>query len=100
LINLQKLYLSNNQIKKIKKYKWIDKFRSIIFTIDNNKTKKIENLDKLINLKILSLSCYKIKKIENLNNLINWESLSLDQSKKTNRIFNKFSKFEKIVLTS
>ena len=72
--NLQKLYLSNNQIKKIKKYKWIDKFRSIIFTIDNNKTKKIENLDKLINLKILSLSCY--KKIENLNNLINWESLS------------------------
>mgnify|MGYP000333130908 CR=1 FL=1 len=45
--------------------------------LDNNQIEKIENLDKLTNLKSLDLSFNKITNVENLKNLTFLEDLSL-----------------------
>lgn len=56
---------------------------SLLRTLDLsfNRIRKIENLDRLLNLKKLFLPANKIAKIENLDQLVNLELLELGDNK-------------------
>jgi len=75
LVNVKKMFLSANKIKKIQ---GLDKLSSIeCLDLGDNKIRKIENLEALTTLKELHLAKNKIQVIENIGHLKNLYMLTL-----------------------
>ena len=91
LVNLEKLYLLSNKIKKvghlsinniyllyILKLENIPKFKNLsLFDVGSNKIQEIENLENIWYVKDLCFAKNKIKEIKNLDIFVNLESLAL-----------------------
>ena len=67
LVNLKKIYLSANKIKKIQGLEKLVKLE--ILDIGDNRVRKIENIETLVNLKELHLAKNKLQVIENISHL-------------------------------
>lgn len=77
-VDLKRLYLSSNRIRKIEGIGNLNNLE--ILYLNGNRIEKIEGLENLKNLKILHLGNNEIKRIEGLNNLKNLETLYLNKN--------------------
>ncbi len=78
LVNLRELYLDSNKINYVGKFDRLDNLQ--ILYLSNNKLKYIDGLNKFVNLKILHLSDNKIRHIEELDDLVNLQKLNLNNN--------------------
>ncbi len=79
LNNLKELHLYSNQIQRIEE---LDRLVELqVLLIDDNKIQNIEGLDNLLNLNYLDLSSNKIRKISGIENLLHLSKLFLSYNK-------------------